>query len=52
MDPVKFSHLVVNMDWENITTQETYLDAAGQEGWELITVSRGKAYFKRPINES
>lgn len=48
----KFSYLVVKIDWESISTQESFLDAAGQEGWELVTVSRGRAYFKRPTNEN
>jgi hypothetical protein len=52
---------IYNKKWEAkpltfpSTTQEdiaAYLDMMGQEGWELVSVSKWYWYLKRPYNAS
>jgi hypothetical protein len=39
-------------EWEYLTVAENEagdLDALGGQGWELVDVSAGRLYFKRPL---
>lgn len=50
--PVEF----VSLKWEYWTCLASYLERSflnekGKEGWELIFVESGRAFFKRPLQE-
>lgn len=42
----KFEYCIVPID-PDYTKNEKYFDAIGSDGWELVSIEKDTAYFKR-----
>jgi hypothetical protein len=49
---LKFEYIVISINnYSNLFDINKKLNKYGLEGWELVSIYNGNAYFKREINE-
>lgn len=47
MERVRFEYIVIK--FRGTTDEESFLNSAGEEGWELCCINEDKYYFKRLV---
>lgn len=47
-DMTKWEYVNISLITSNLTNHQHLLNQYGREGWELVSVDNGTAYFRRP----